>query len=93
MLLRKLLHYCRRALTAASIIVKRQMGGGQGCCALQLFRGTRPAGEAREGLLSPLLPQDCMAEPFLARMKPFQLGTHPAGVGWGWWRWGWGNKA
>ena len=71
MLLRRVFITVARALTAASIIVKRQMGGGQGCCALRLFRGTRPAGEAREGLLSPPLPQDCVAVPFLAKMKPF----------------------
>lgn len=46
--IKKSVYYCRHALTATSIIVKRQMGGGQGGCAPQLFGRAGPAGEARE---------------------------------------------
>lgn len=51
--IKKSVYYCRHALTATSIIVNRQMGGGQGGCVLQLFSSTGPAGEAQEEV-SPL---------------------------------------
>lgn len=46
--IKKSVYYCRHALTATSIIVNQQMGGGQAGCVLQLFRSTGPAGEAQE---------------------------------------------
>lgn len=74
--IKKSVYYCRHALTATSIIVKRQMGGGQGGCALQLFRSAGPAGEVQEeGSPLPSLTLGLLGNLFLSRNRIFGAWT------------------